>query len=178
MLCTSKVHPFSLSLENYLGTSLTIGNLTRIRVTSADGHGQGQSSLLPSMLLNVMPLCCLVSYQRTLLYFGVTKISNFQKLIGNFDKMTVANLGRQHQRPLDFYFKSFGEYLNLFGVTSYYFIPSIFLKIIIYIYYKTSYYLCFRITCIIRQLYAICHIKGEDDTSITRLVLCFPNVSY
>ena len=35
MLCTSKIHPFSLG--NYLGTSLvTIGNLMRVRVTSAE----------------------------------------------------------------------------------------------------------------------------------------------
>ena len=33
MLCTSKIHPFSLG--NYLETSLTIENLMRIRVTCA-----------------------------------------------------------------------------------------------------------------------------------------------
>ena len=32
------------------------------------------------------------------LHFGVHEIINFQKLIGNFDKMTVANLGR-HATP-------------------------------------------------------------------------------
>ena len=40
------------------------------------------------------------------LYFGVNKIINFQKLVGNLDKMTIANLGRQHKRSLDSYFKS------------------------------------------------------------------------
>ena len=40
------------------------------------------------------------------LYFGVNEIISFQKLDGNLDKMTVANLGRQHQRSLDSYFKS------------------------------------------------------------------------
>ena len=34
MLCTSKIHPFSLG--NYLGTSLIIANLMRIRVTSVE----------------------------------------------------------------------------------------------------------------------------------------------
>ena len=34
MLCTSKIHPFSLG--NYLETSLKFGNLMRIRVTSAE----------------------------------------------------------------------------------------------------------------------------------------------
>ena len=34
MLCTSKIHPFSLG--NYLGPSLIIGNLMRIRVTSVE----------------------------------------------------------------------------------------------------------------------------------------------
>ena len=34
MLCTLKIHPFSLG--NYLGTSLIIGNLMRNRVTSVE----------------------------------------------------------------------------------------------------------------------------------------------
>ena len=34
MLCTSKTHPFSLG--NYVGTSLIIGNLIRMRVTSVE----------------------------------------------------------------------------------------------------------------------------------------------
>ena len=34
MLCTSKMHPFPHG--NYSGTSLTVGNLMRIRVTSAE----------------------------------------------------------------------------------------------------------------------------------------------
>ena len=34
MLCTSKIHPFSLG--NYLGTSLIIGNLMIIRITSVE----------------------------------------------------------------------------------------------------------------------------------------------
>jgi hypothetical protein len=41
-----------------------------------------------------------------LLHFGVNEIISFQKLIGNFVKMTVANLGRQHQSSLNSYFKS------------------------------------------------------------------------
>ena len=32
---------------------------------------------------------------------------NFQKLVGNLNKMTVANLGRQHQRSLDSYSRIF-----------------------------------------------------------------------
>ena len=47
--------------------------------------------------------------------------------------MTVANLGRQHQRSLNSYFKSSWECLYLFGVITYYFIPSILLKLIVYI---------------------------------------------
>ena len=34
MLCTSKMHPYSLG--KYLETSLVIGNLMRIRVTSVE----------------------------------------------------------------------------------------------------------------------------------------------
>ena len=40
------------------------------------------------------------------LQFGVNGIISFQKLVGNLDKMTIANLCRQHQRSLNSYFKS------------------------------------------------------------------------
>jgi hypothetical protein len=40
------------------------------------------------------------------LHFGVNKIINFHKLVGNLDKMIVANLRRQNQRSLNSYFKS------------------------------------------------------------------------
>ena len=40
------------------------------------------------------------------LHFGVSEIISFQKLVGNLDKMTVANLGRQHQRSLNSYIRS------------------------------------------------------------------------
>jgi hypothetical protein len=65
------------------------------------------------------------------LYFGVNDIISFQKLVWNLDKTTVATLGRQHQRFLDSYFKSSLKYLYLFGVMSYYFIPSILLELIV-----------------------------------------------
>ena len=39
-------------------------------------------------------------------HFGVNEIISFQKLVGNLDKMIVANLGRQHHRSLNSYFKS------------------------------------------------------------------------
>ena len=50
---------------------------------------------------NVMHHCCLVLYKKNSSYFGVNEIISFQKSIGNLDKMTVANLGGQHQRTLD-----------------------------------------------------------------------------
>ena len=40
------------------------------------------------------------------LHFGVNEIIRFQKLLRNLDKMTNANLGKQHQRSLNSYFKS------------------------------------------------------------------------
>jgi hypothetical protein len=40
------------------------------------------------------------------LHFGVNKIISSQKLVRNLDKMTVAYLGRQHQRSLNSYLKS------------------------------------------------------------------------
>jgi hypothetical protein len=39
-------------------------------------------------------------------HFGVNEITSSQKLVGNIDRMTVANLGRQHHRSLNSYFKS------------------------------------------------------------------------
>ena len=38
--------------------------------------------------------------------FGVNVIIRLQKLIKSLDKMIIAHLDRQHQRSLDFYFKS------------------------------------------------------------------------
>ena len=35
------------------------------------------------------------------LYFGDNEMISSQKLVGNIDKMTSANLGKQHQRFLD-----------------------------------------------------------------------------
>jgi hypothetical protein len=71
------------------------------------------------------------------LYFGVNEITSSQKLAGNLDKMRVANLGRQHQRSLDSYFKSsWGIFVfawSLLG-TSYHFIPSILLTLVVYIF--------------------------------------------
>ena len=61
-----------------------------IKLSDAKRH----ASLLSSFLLE------------NSLYFGVNEIISFQKLVGNLDKMTVANLGRQHHRSLDSYFKS------------------------------------------------------------------------
>jgi len=52
------------------------------------------ASLLSSLLL------------KKSLYFGVNKIISFQKLVRNLDKMAVANLGRQHHKSSDSYFKS------------------------------------------------------------------------
>ena len=40
------------------------------------------------------------------LYVDVNEIISFQKLVGSLNKMRVANLGGQHQRSLDSYFKS------------------------------------------------------------------------
>ena len=86
------------------------------------------------MLLNVVHHCCLVPYLRTLYIFVFNEFISIQKSVGNLDEMIVANLGRQHQISLDSYFKSSSEHLYSFGVMSYYFIPSIFLKLVVYIF--------------------------------------------
>ena len=83
-----------------------------------------------------------------------------QKLVGNLDKMTVANLGRQRQRSLDYCFERSCKYLYLLEVISYFLVPSIVLKLDVYI-HLSSYYKCFCIPSLIRQLYAICHINEK-----------------
>ena len=74
--------------------------------------------------------------------------------------MTVTNLGRQHPRFLDSYFKSSWEYMYLFGILlviiSYniYFLNSLYIIL-------SSYHSWFCIPSIMQQLYAICHINEK-----------------
>ena len=86
-----------------MGTSFIIENLMRIRVTSVDvddvappivklSDAKRHASLLSSFL------------SRNSLCVDVYEIIGFQNLGGNLDKMTIANLGRQHKIS---YFKSF-----------------------------------------------------------------------
>jgi hypothetical protein len=60
-----------------------------IKLSDAKRH----ASLLSNFLLN------------NSLHFGVNEILGFQKLVGNLDKMTIVNLGRQNQRSLNSYLK-------------------------------------------------------------------------
>ena len=55
--------------------------------------------------------CCL-NLIRQLLHFGVNEIISFQKLVGNLDKMIVANLGR-HATP-EIFELLFQELLGIF----------------------------------------------------------------
>ena len=91
MLCASKIHPFSLG--NYLGTSLTIGNLMKIRVIGAEWTQLGLE-WPPAQYVAKHPASLLHSFLlENSLYFGVNEIISFQKLVGSFDKMAVAKLG-------------------------------------------------------------------------------------
>jgi hypothetical protein len=95
----------------------------------------GHSVNRPLVMLNVMHHCCMSKFLIDIsLHFGVNVIISFQKLVGNLDMMTIANLRRQHQRSLNSYFKIYWEYLYFFGVISYYFTQSTLLKLIVYIY--------------------------------------------
>ena len=67
------------------------------------------------------------------LHFGVNGIISFHELVGKSDKVTIANLGRPHQTSLDSYYKKSQEYSYLFGIISYYGIPSILLKHVLYV---------------------------------------------
>jgi hypothetical protein len=61
-----------------------------VKLSDAKRH----ASLLSNFLLD------------NLLHFGANEMISSQKLVGNLDKITVGNLGRQHHRSLNSYFKS------------------------------------------------------------------------
>ena len=125
--------------------------------------------------LNVLPLLSSSFLLEKSSYFGINKTISFQKLVGNLDKMTAANLGRQHQRSFNSYFKSSWEYLYLFGFISYYFIPSILLKLVVYIFKLTLLMFLYSLN----NTTILWHSSywWEDDTSIIQIFLCFPRVS-
>ena len=78
-------------------------DVIRIRVASClvCSHVHGRDSIT-SIYLDAKCHASLLSsfLLRNSLYCGVNEINSFQKLVGNIDKMTVATLGRQHQRSL------------------------------------------------------------------------------
>jgi hypothetical protein len=81
---------FDINVDFYLINADDVA-LPTIKLSDAKYH----TSLLSNFLLN------------NYLHFGVNDIFNSQKLVGNLDKTIVPNLGRQHQRSLNFYFKSY-----------------------------------------------------------------------
>jgi hypothetical protein len=88
-LGTNYAQDFDLNIDLHL---VNVDDVAPPTLKLSDAKGQGL--LLSRFLL------------KNSLYFGVNEIIGFQKLVGNLDKITVANLGRQHQRSLDSYFKS------------------------------------------------------------------------
>ena len=50
-------------------------------------------------------VCCFV--YKVDIVNDVNETISFQKLVGNLDKMITVNLGRQHHKTLDSYFKSY-----------------------------------------------------------------------
>ena len=81
--------------------------------------------------------------------------------------MTIANLGRQHQRPLDSYSKGSWESLYLFRIIRYYFIPSIWLELVVYMNLSSLYMnftliiLIFLYSSIIRQFSSKWHFNEK-----------------
>jgi hypothetical protein len=86
--------------------------------------------------------------------------------------MTIANLGRQHNISLDSYSKSSCEYLYIFGIISYYFIPSTSLQLIIHILKL----ILLMFSHSLDNTTTLHHLsyKREDNTSIKRLLFVFP----
>ena len=82
-LGTNSAQDFDLNVDLHLVDVAHVAPPT-IKLSDVKCH----ASLLSSFLLE------------NSLYFG------FNELVGNLDKMTIANLGRQHRRSLNSYFKS------------------------------------------------------------------------
>jgi hypothetical protein len=96
-----------ITLEEFMDISQIL-----YRKTEGCQHVNGWSGLLPSML----PCTWVIYYDQYLdakrhasllssfyilknsLYFCVNEVISSQKLVGNLDKMTIANSGRQHRR--------------------------------------------------------------------------------
>ena len=66
-----------------------------------------------------------------LLHFGVNEIISFQKLVENLDKMTIANLDRQHERSFGLLCQEFLKIIVFVWSYELYFLTSIFLKFIV-----------------------------------------------
>ena len=79
-LGTNSAQDFDLNVDL---DSVDVNDVTPHRVKLSDT--KGHASLLSSFLLE------------NSFYFGVNEIINFQKLVWSPDKMTVVNLGKQHQ---------------------------------------------------------------------------------
>ena len=92
VLRTNSTQDFDLNIDLY---SVHVDDVVppTIKLSDAKRH----ASLLSSFLLE------------NFLYFGINESISIQKLVGNLTKMTTANLGRQHQRPLNSYSKSSWE---------------------------------------------------------------------
>jgi hypothetical protein len=75
-------------------------------------------------------------------HFGVNEIFSFQKLVGNLDKIAIANLGRQTPKIFELFFQ---EFLRVFVfVWSYKLLISYNLYCLNLLYmFLSSYFLCF-----------------------------------
>jgi hypothetical protein len=97
-LNTSKLVDVALGVNYVQGFDLNIDlhsvNVDDVAPTIRLSDAKHHVSLLCNFLLD------------NSLHFGVNEIISFPKLVGNLDKMTIANLDRQHHRSLNSYFKS------------------------------------------------------------------------
>jgi hypothetical protein len=89
-LGTDHAQDFDLNVDLHLVDVDDVAPPT-IKLSDAKRHA--------SLLFNLL--------QDNSLYFGVNEIISSQKLVGNLDKMTLANLGRQHHRSFGLLFQGF-----------------------------------------------------------------------
>ena len=99
--------------------------------------------------------------------FSLGNYSGTPLIIGNLMIIRVTSvewrwLGLEWSATPKIFGHLFQEFLSsyLFGVISYYFIPSILLKLIVYI-FKLTFTYASVFPLIIQQLYVICHINEK-----------------
>ena len=145
-----------------LGTNYAQDFDLNVALDSVDVDDIAPPTIKLSDLKSHAPLLSSFSLENSL-YFGVNEMISFQKVVGNSDKMTVANLGRQPTKIVGLLFQEFFRIIyTCLELKFYYFTPPTLHKLVVYI-VKLIFTHVFVSPQVIRHLYAICH-SNENTT--------------